>query len=101
MKNLTIYYFIVSQVSLSPLILKPIGLTPVIRGGKAMKKRNELPDILTAYDIADYLGIGYNKALRLIRYGGIPHLKMNNTYRVSNERFFEWLDGETVREVKI
>jgi len=61
----------------------------------------ELPEILTARDIAGYLGIGYNKALRLIRYGGIPYLKLNNTYRVSRERFLNWLQSDETKLVQL
>lgn len=64
-------------------------------------KASDLPDILTARTIAWYLGIGYNKALRLIRYGGIPYLKMNNTYRVSKERFLAWLDSEEAKIIEV
>lgn len=50
-----------------------------------------LPEILTAENISQYLCIGYVKALRLIKYGGIPHLRIGNTFRISKRAFEEWL----------
>lgn len=56
-----------------------------------------LPDVLTAESISGYLNIGYVKALKLIRYGGIPYLKLGNTYRVSKVNFLKWLNrGENI-----
>lgn len=66
-----------------------------------MIKTSDLPDILTARDIAKYLNIGYNKALRLIRYGGMPYLKVNSTYRVSKEKFLAWINSEEVKTVRV
>ena len=55
------------------------------------KKLEEMPEILTARMIADYLNIGYSKALHLIQYEGIQHLKLGSTYRVPKQHFVEWL----------
>lgn len=57
-------------------------------------KLNQLPDILDAYTIADVLGIGYSKALGLIKYGGIHYIKLGSTYRVSREKFLNWLASD-------
>lgn len=57
------------------------------------------PNVLTAKDISKRLGIGYNKALRFIQKSGVPYIKINNTYRVMEDVFFEWLhspDGQKV-----
>lgn len=52
----------------------------------------KLPDILTAEIIAKFLGIGYVKCLTLIKFGGLPHLKIGNTYRVSKKKLIEWIE---------
>ncbi len=58
---------------------------------QANKKLEDLPEVLSANMIAEYLSIGYVKALNLIQYGGIPHLKLGNTYRVAIRNFEVWL----------
>ncbi len=57
-----------------------------------MNNTNELPNVLTAKEIAAYLKIGYTRALHLIRFGGIPHIKINHSYRVFKDKFFEWCE---------
>ena len=62
------------------------------------KRRLEaLPDALTARDISGFLGIGYTKSLRLIRYSGLPYIKLGNVYRVSKKTFSEWLHGSETK----
>lgn len=55
------------------------------------KNLEDYPEILTAKMIADYLGIGYTKALSLIQHSGISYLKLGNTYRVPRATFHTWL----------
>lgn len=57
-----------------------------------------LPPVLTARDIAKFMGIGYQKSLSLIKYGNIPHIKLGSTYRVSKEKFIIFLNADTVQE---
>lgn len=59
------------------------------------KRLEDYPEILTARMIAQYLGIGYTKALNLIQYGGINHLKLGSTYRVPKQHFIKWLGLES------
>ena len=61
----------------------------------------EYPEILNAKMIAGILGIGYVKALNTIQYGGMPYLKIGNTYRVPKKSFVEWLFEKDKREVNI
>lgn len=56
-----------------------------------MKTLESYPDVLDARMIAEYLSIGYVKALNLVKYGGIPYLKIGNTYRVAKRNFEAWL----------
>jgi len=51
-----------------------------------------LPDVLDARDIANVLGIGYIKALKLIRYGGMNYLQLGRAYKVSKQNFTDWLN---------
>lgn len=44
---------------------------------------SEYPDLLDARMISEIFRISYVKALHMIKYGGIPYLKLGNTYRVS------------------
>ena len=53
-----------------------------------------MPDVLDAKDIASVLNIGYVKALKLIRYGGMRYIQIGRVYRVSKENFTDWLNCE-------
>ena len=61
----------------------------------------ELPDALTARDISVFLNLGYAKSLKLIRYGGLPHLRIGNTYRISKKNFVEWLNGTETKIINL
>ena len=63
------------------------------------KTLQQFPEILTAKEISMYLGIGYSKALHLLRFGNIPYIKIGNTYRVSKSRFETWLNQDGQVEV--
>lgn len=58
----------------------------------------DMPEILNARMICDYLGIGYTKGLSLIKYGGLDYIKIGNTYRITKKAFQEWLFTEGKRE---
>ncbi len=60
--------------------------------------QDDLPDILTAKEVAQYLGIGYVKALNLLKYGGLPSVKLGNTFRISKDMLIKWLNEEGKRE---
>lgn len=49
------------------------------------------PEILNPKQIAKYLGIGYVKALRLLKSGSIPCVQIGNAYKVSRKQFESWL----------
>jgi excisionase family DNA binding protein len=59
----------------------------------------QFPEILTAKEISIYLGIGYAKALHLLKFGGIPYIKIGNTFRVSKPKFETWLNQDGQIEV--
>lgn len=65
-------------------------------GVNNMRTLDNYPDVLDARMIAEYLSIGYVKALNLIKYGGIPYIRIGNTYRVAKRNFESWLmDSES------
>lgn len=65
-----------------------------------MKKIDDLPEILDARAIAAYLGIGYTKSLHLVKYSGIPYMRLGNTYRVFKPAFVAWLQSDEPRILK-
>lgn len=67
-----------------------------LAGVSSLKRLEKYPDVLNAHMIAQFLNIGYVKALNLIKYGGIPYIKIGNTYRVAKRNFETWLmDSES------
>ena len=61
---------------------------------------NNLPDILTAKDISEFLGISYNSTLKLIKHNMI-FLKIGNTYRVTKDHFRNFIEEDTSKAVAI
>jgi len=60
---------------------------------------SSLPDVLTPRDISLALGVGYAKALHLIKHGGIIHIQAGNHFFVSKARFIEWVNADKTRRV--
>jgi excisionase family DNA binding protein len=60
-----------------------------------------LPDVLDARDVASALGIGYTKALKLIRYGGMNFIQLGRVYRVSKQNFADWLNCTQPRVIDL
>jgi len=58
-----------------------------------------LPAIISPKIIAKYLGIGYVKALGLVKSGDIPCVKIGNSYKVSRHLFLLWLEQPGLRKV--
>lgn len=58
--------------------------------------KDELPDILTAQHIADYLTISRRRVYELFKlkpeYGGIPNFDIGFSKRVKKIDFFAWID---------
>ncbi|WIF94471.1 helix-turn-helix domain-containing protein [Caminicella sporogenes] len=51
----------------------------------------EYPEVLNARMIAEILDLGYAKALKLIKYGGMNYIRIGNVYRIPKRNFIEWL----------
>ena len=58
---------------------------------------DSLPDVCSPKEIASVLGVGYAKALHLIKHGGIVHIQAGNHYLVSKLRLIEWVNSGTTR----
>lgn len=52
---------------------------------------------LTAYDIAEMLGISYHKALDFIKYSGVDYIKIGSVYRVSKDKFKAFVSAKGSR----
>lgn len=59
------------------------------------------PEVLTAKHIAEILGLGYVKALRLIKYSDMKYIKIGNAYRIPKKFFLEWLYSKETREIEL
>jgi len=59
-------------------------------------KMDQLPDILTAQNIADYLGISRRRVYELFQmtpeHGGIPNFDIGFSKRVRKEDFLLWIE---------
>ena len=53
---------------------------------------DSMGDVLDAKDIAGILGIGYTKALKLIRFSGMNFIQIGRVYKVSKQNFIDWLN---------
>jgi DNA binding domain, excisionase family len=47
---------------------------------------------MTVKEMAQYLGIGYNKAYDLVRKGGLPALKIGRQYRIPKAALDQWIE---------
>lgn len=62
-----------------------------------MKSLNEYPEIMTAKEIAEYMGISYAKALHILKYGDLPCIKIGHIFKVSRNIFQAWLNEPNKR----
>ncbi|SHH86276.1 helix-turn-helix domain-containing protein [Desulfosporosinus lacus] len=66
--------------------------------------KDELPEILTAQHIADYLGISRRRVYELFQIkftaGGIPNFEIGLSKRVEKKDFFEWIDAQKQEKAK-
>lgn len=63
-----------------------------------MTSINDLPEILTAQNIADYLGISRRRVYELFQlkpeFGGIPNFEIGLSKRVDKKDFIGWIDAK-------
>ena len=65
----------------------------------SVRSITEYPEVLNARNVAAYPGIGYAKALNLLKYGNVPCVRIGNTFRVSKKVFENWLNEPAQRNV--
>lgn len=65
----------------------------------------DMPDILTAQNIADYLGISRRRVYELFQLkpelGGIPNFDIGFSKRVRKQDFIEWIDQRVQAKNKV
>lgn len=64
-----------------------------------MHNLDTLPDILDPKMISQYLGIGYAKALELVKKGFFPVIRVGNGFKVPKHSFAAWLEQPGLRKV--
>jgi hypothetical protein len=52
-----------------------------------------LGDIITAKELSIFLKFGYAKTLGIIKYGGLKHFLIGNSYRVYKKDLIEFLEN--------
>lgn len=57
-----------------------------------MKSLNDYPHIMSAKDIAEYMGMSYAKALHLLKYGNLPCIKVGHIFKISRAAFETWVN---------
>jgi excisionase family DNA binding protein len=58
-----------------------------------------LPDVLSPREVASALGVGYAKALHLVKYGKIIHIRAGNHYLITKQKFLEWLHADKTKVI--
>lgn len=68
-------------------------------------KKDQLPDILTAQNIADYLGISRRRVYELFQmtpeHGGIPNFDIGFSKRVRKEDFLLWIESKVQEKSQV
>ncbi|GGE56038.1 hypothetical protein GCM10011391_38800 [Pullulanibacillus camelliae] len=68
-----------------------------------MKTFKELPEILTAQDIATYLGISRRRVYELFQlhpeHGGIVNFDIGFSKRVQKEDFYQWMQDQKKKKI--
>lgn len=61
----------------------------------------QIPELLTAKEIAEILKISYPQALQFIKYSGIDYIRVGNKYRVVKSKFSDFLNKRGSREINL
>jgi predicted DNA-binding transcriptional regulator AlpA len=66
--------------------------------------KDELPEIITAQHISDYLGISRGKIYELFKlkpkFGGIPNFEIGLSKRVEKKDFLEWINARKQEKIQ-
>ncbi len=58
----------------------------------------EYPDILTAKELAAFLGLSYSKTLELCKSGNIPCIRVGHVFKIPKMALSNWLSEPGYRE---
>jgi len=64
-------------------------------------ERNNLTRLLSAKDLAAYLGIGRDKAYALIKAPFFPAIQIGSRYVVEEEALIEWLRNNRYKKIAV
>lgn len=74
---------------------KSLEARPCMRRIEFLKgNRDALPNLLTVYDVRDFLGVGQKFAYELIHKDGFPAKKIGTSYQIPKEDFLKWYDKQ-------
>lgn len=74
---------------------KSLEARPCMRRIEFLKgNRDALPNLLTVYDVRDFLGVGQKFAYELIHKDGFPAKKIGTSYQIPKEDFLKWYDQQ-------
>lgn len=59
------------------------------------KSNEELPLVLSAKDIAGYMGISICTAYELMRAENFPSVQIKKCYKIQREQFLNWINTTT------
>ncbi|RYD02620.1 hypothetical protein N752_25160 [Desulforamulus aquiferis] len=63
------------------------------------KGLDSYPEVMNAKMVAEYLDIGYVKALSLLKSGSIPCVRIGNAYKTTRIAVESWLHVPGYREI--
>jgi excisionase family DNA binding protein len=55
----------------------------------------QLPELMTIKELQNYLGVGKDKAYKLVKSKSFPALKIGGRYSVVKSDFVSWLERQT------
>ena len=83
---------------------KPVPVPKVAEMAQVKQVADELPEILTAQNIANYLKISRRRVYELLQLaphaGGIPNLEIGNSKRVDKQDFLNWIEARKQEKSK-
>jgi len=58
----------------------------------------QLPELMTVKELQSYLGIGKDKAYKLVKNKSFPVVKIGGRYYVIKHNFVRWLENQTGKQ---
>ena len=78
-------------------VKRPVPIPQVAEIAQILKVTDNLPEILTAQNISDYLKISRSRIYEMFQIppgmGGIPNFEIGNSKRVDKQDFLEWIEA--------